>query len=38
VKPGALMPGVAVTGGNWPATNLSADQVTAITAYLSSLR
>jgi cytochrome c oxidase subunit II len=38
VKPGALMPGVAATGGNWPATSLSEDQVTAIAAYLSSLR
>jgi cytochrome c oxidase subunit 2 len=38
VKPGALMPGVAVAGGNWPATNLTDDQVEAIAAYLYSLR
>ncbi|MBT8335568.1 MAG: cytochrome c oxidase subunit II [Gemmatimonadetes bacterium] len=38
IKPGALMPGVAVAGGNWPATNLTDDQVEAIAAYLYSLR
>jgi cytochrome c oxidase subunit 2 len=38
VKPGALMPGVAVAGGNWPATNLTEEQVRAVAAYLSSLR
>ena len=38
VKPGALMPGVAVAGGNWPATNLTDEQVEAIAAYLYSLR
>lgn len=38
IKPGALMPGSAVAGGNWPATNLTDDQVSAIAAYLHSLR
>ena len=38
IKPGALMPGVAVPGGNWPATNLTDEQVSAIAAYLYSLR
>jgi len=38
VKPGVLMPGVAESGGNWPPTNLSEEQVRAIAAYLSSLR
>jgi cytochrome c oxidase subunit 2 len=38
VKPGALMPGVAVPGGNWPATNLTDEQVRAVAAYLYSLR
>jgi cytochrome c oxidase subunit 2 len=38
IKPGALMPGVAVPGGNWPATNLTDEQVSAIAAYLHSLR
>jgi len=38
VKPGVLMPGIAEAGGNWPATNLSAEQVGAVAAYLSSLR
>lgn len=38
IKPGALMPGVSVPGGNWPATNLTDDQVRAIAAYLHSLR
>lgn len=37
-KPGVLMPGVDVAGGNWPATNLTDDQVSAIAAYLYSLR
>jgi mono/diheme cytochrome c family protein len=34
VKPGAMMPGVAEMGGNFPATNLSAEQVTAVAEYL----
>lgn len=38
VKPGVLMPGVAVAGGNWPATNLNEDQVEAVAAYLLSLK
>jgi cytochrome c oxidase subunit 2 len=38
IKPGSLMPGVAVPGGNWPATNLTEEQVRAIAAYLFSLR
>lgn len=38
VKPGALMPGVAEAGGDWPPTNLSEDQVEAVAAYLASLR
>lgn len=38
IKPGALMPGVEVPGGNWPATNLTDEQVSAIAAYLYSLR
>ena len=38
VKPGVLMPGVAEAGGNWPPTNLTEEQVTAVAAYLSSLR
>lgn len=38
IKPGALMPGVSVPGGNWPATNLTDEQVSAIAAYLFSLR
>jgi cytochrome c oxidase subunit 2 len=37
VKPGAMMPGVAEMGGNFPATNLSAEQVTAVLEYLYSL-
>jgi mono/diheme cytochrome c family protein len=37
VKPGAMMPGVAEMGGNFPATNLSAEQVTAVAEYLYSL-
>lgn len=37
VKPGVLMPGVNVAGGNWPATNLTEDQVEAVAAYLLSL-
>ena len=31
------MPGVNVAGGNWPATNLTEDQVEAVAAYLLSL-
>ncbi len=38
VKPGVTMPGVAEAGGNWPATNLTEDQVRAVAAYLSSLK
>ena len=38
VKPGVLMPGVAQAGGNWPATNLTEDQVEAVAAYLLSLK
>lgn len=38
VKPGALMPGVDRAGGNWPATGLSDEQVTAVAQYLYSLR
>lgn len=38
VKPGALMPGVETPGGNWPPTALTDEQVSAIAAYLSSLR
>jgi cytochrome c oxidase subunit 2 len=38
VKPGALMPGVQQPGGNWPATNLTEDQVRAVAAYLTSLQ
>ncbi|MEK9499816.1 cytochrome c oxidase subunit II [Gaopeijia maritima] len=38
IKPGVLMPGVNVAGGNWPATNLTEDQVRAVAAYLYSLR
>lgn len=37
VKPGVLMPGVDQAGGNWPATNLTPDQVEAVAAYLLSL-
>lgn len=38
VKPGVLMPGIDYSGGNWPATQLSDDQVEALVAYLSNLR
>jgi cytochrome c oxidase subunit 2 len=38
IKPGAKMPGIAVAGGNWPATNLTEDQVLAVAQYLYSLR
>ncbi|MDT8369372.1 MAG: cytochrome c oxidase subunit II [Longimicrobiales bacterium] len=38
VKPGALMPGVNDTGGGFPATNFTEEQVRAVAAYLSSLR
>jgi cytochrome c oxidase subunit 2 len=38
VKPGALMPGIAEGGGNWPATGLTDDQVRAVAQYLYSLR
>lgn len=38
IKPGALMPGVAEAGGNWPPTNLTEEQVQAVSAYLLSLR
>jgi cytochrome c oxidase subunit 2 len=38
VKPGVLMPGVDQAGGNWPATNLTPDQVEAVAAYLLSLK
>jgi len=38
IKPGVLMPGVDVAGGNWPATGLTEDQVRAVAAYLLSLR
>ena len=38
IKPGVLMPGVDVAGGNWPATGLTEDQVRAVAAYLHSLR
>jgi cytochrome c oxidase subunit 2 len=38
VKPGVLMPGIREAGGNWPPTNLTEEQVTAVAAYLSSLR
>jgi cytochrome c oxidase subunit 2 len=34
VKPGALMPGVAETGGGFPPTNLSEEQVRAVAEYL----
>jgi cytochrome c oxidase subunit II len=37
VKPGAKMPGVAQPGGNFPATNLSEEQVRAVAEYLFSL-
>ena len=37
VKPGARMPGIAEMGGNFPPTNLTADQVRAVAAYLWSL-
>jgi cytochrome c oxidase subunit 2 len=37
IKPGVLMPGVDQAGGNWPATNLTPDQVEAVAAYLLSL-
>lgn len=38
IKPGVLMPGVNEPGGNWPATQLTDEQVAAVAAYLSSLR
>lgn len=38
VKPGARMPGAQTTGGGFPPTNLSDEQVRAIAAYLGSLR
>lgn len=38
VKPGVLMPGVDEEGGNWPATNLTEEQVRALAHYLYSLR
>jgi cytochrome c oxidase subunit 2 len=38
IKPGVLMPGVDVSGGNWPATGLTEEQVRQIAAYLTSLR
>jgi cytochrome c oxidase subunit 2 len=37
VKPGAMMPGVAEMGGNFPPTNLSEEQVRAVAEYLYSL-
>jgi cytochrome c1 len=37
VKPGAQMPGIAEPGGNFPATNLSEEQVRAVAEYLYSL-
>lgn len=37
IKPGALMPGVAEPGGNFPPTNLSEEQVRAVSEYLWSL-
>ena len=37
IKPGAKMPGVAEPGGNFPATNLSEEQVRAVAEYLYSL-
>lgn len=37
VKPGARMPGIAEAGGNFPATNLSEEQVRAVAEYLYSL-
>jgi cytochrome c oxidase subunit 2 len=37
VKPGARMPGIAEPGGNFPATNLSEEQVRAVAEYLYSL-
>jgi len=38
IKPGALMPGTNEPGGNFPPTNLSEEQVQAVSAYLLSLR
>jgi cytochrome c oxidase subunit 2 len=37
-KPGVMMPGVAESGGGFPPTGLSAEQLDAVVAYLSSLR
>ncbi len=37
IKPGALMPGVAEMGGNFPPTNLTEEQVRAVAEYLWSL-
>jgi len=37
IKPGALMPGVAEVGGNFPPNNLSEEQVRAVSEYLYSL-
>lgn len=38
LKPGAEMPGVDYTGGNWPATGFSEEEARAIAAYLLSLK
>ncbi len=37
IKPGALMPGVADPGGQFPPTDLTEEQVQAVAEYLWSL-